>query len=102
MRLQILSPSHVSTAGLPNPWLFTTEAYNFDVNPKSNGVTVLINLDESSTVGGTMGSDHPYSWYHSFDGGRAWYTTGGANSPDYLDTNFRRHLLGGIRYAAHF
>ena len=101
-RLQIVNTTHISTVGLPNPWTFTTEAYNFDVNPKTNGVTVLINLDETSVAGGTMGADHPYSWYHSFDGGRVWYTTGGANSPDFADANFLRHLLGGIRYAGRF
>jgi len=21
-----------------------------------------------------MGADHPISWYHTYDGGRAWYT----------------------------
>ncbi len=100
--LQIINTTHVSTVGLPNPWNFTTEAYNFDVNPKTNGALVLINLDETSVSGGTMGSDHPYSWYHPFDGGRVWYTTGGANSPDFTDPNFLKHILGGIRYAVGF
>lgn len=101
-RLQIVDATQLSTSGLPNPWTFTTEAYNWDVNPKTRGAKVLINLDESSVTGGTMGADHPYAWYKAYDGGRSWYTTGGANSPDYLDANFLKHLLGGIRYAGGF
>lgn len=101
-RLQIVNTTHISTQGLPNPWLTTIESYNFDVNPKFNGVTVLINLDKSSVSGGTMGADHPWSWYRAYDGGRSWYTTGGANSPDYTDANFLKHILGGIRYAGGF
>lgn len=100
--LEIIDGTHQSTQGLPNPWVTTTESYNWDVNPKVNGVTVLINLDESSVSGGTMGRDHPFSWYHAYDGGRSWYTVGGADSANYLDPNFLRHILGGIRYAGAF
>jgi hypothetical protein len=49
-----------------------------------------------------MGADHPFSWYHPFDGGRSWYTVGGANISDYSDANWRAHILGGIRYAGAF
>ena len=41
---------------MPDPWLVTEEAYNFDINPKKRGVTVLVNLDESYSKGGTMGA----------------------------------------------
>ena len=30
-----------------------------------------------------MGPDHPFSWRKAYDGGRSWYTNGGANSADY-------------------
>jgi len=101
-RLQIVNTTHISTQGLPNPWNVTVETYNWNVNPKVNGATVLINLDETSVSGGTMGADHPWSWFHAYDGGRSWYTVGGANTPDYQDANFLKHLLGGIRYAGAF
>lgn len=100
--LEIIDGTHLSTLGLPNPWVTTTESYNWDVNPKVNGVTVLVNLDESSVNGGTMGRDHPFSWYHAYDGGRSWYTVGGADSANYRDPNFLRHILGGILYAGAF
>lgn len=101
-QLQIVDDSHVSTQNLPAVWNITIESYNFSASPLGNGVTVLVNLDESSVQGGTMGSDHPWSWYQAYDGGRSWYTSGGAESSDYQDSNFLNHLLGGIKYAAEF
>ncbi len=100
MRLQVLSGSHPSTLGLPSLWTRFDEAYNFNVNPRTNGAIVLVNLDETSVTGGAMGADHPYSWYHAFDGGRAWYCVGGAQDASFSETYFRSHLLGGIQYAA--
>ncbi len=61
LTLTIVDPTHISTQGLPNPWNFTDEAYNYDVNPKVNGARVLINLDDTTVSGGTMGADHPFS-----------------------------------------
>jgi type 1 glutamine amidotransferase len=47
-----------------------------------------------------MGADHPIAWCHSFKGGRAWYTAGGHTGESYSEPAFRRHLLGGILWAA--
>ena len=49
-----------------------------------------------------MGDDHPSAWFHEFDGGRSWYTGGGHTDASYAEADFRRHLLGGLRYAAGF
>jgi len=57
-------------------------------------------LDESMYSGGTMGADHPIAWCHRFQGGRAWYTGGGHTIESYSEPAFRRHLLGGFRWAA--
>jgi type 1 glutamine amidotransferase len=91
--------AHPSTSSLPDSWLRTDEWYNFMSNPRGQ-VTVLTRLDESSYTGGTMGTDHPHSWYHAYDGGRAWYTGGGHTSESYSEPLFLAHLLGGIQYAA--
>ncbi len=90
---------HLSTRDLPQKWSLRSEAYNYDVDPSSNGARVLVNLDDTTVTGGKMGRLHPYSWYHDFDGGRVWYTVGGANIPDYDNPEVLLHLLGGIRYA---
>jgi type 1 glutamine amidotransferase len=102
MTLSVVDGTHISTQGLPNPWTTTFEAYNFDVNPKVNGVHVLLNLNDTTVSGGTMGADHPFSWYRHYDGGRSWYSVGGANVAEYSDTNWMNHVLGGIRYAGAF
>ncbi|CAA9337513.1 CBM32 / CBM47 [uncultured Microcoleus sp.] len=96
--VRIENTAHRSTASLPNPWVRTDEWYNFQSNPRGN-VQVLANLDETSYTGGTMG-DHPIAWYHSYDGGRAWYTGGGHTIESYSEPAFRQHILGGIQYAA--
>jgi len=65
-------------------------------------VHVVATLDETSYSpgAGAMGADHPIAWWHSYQGGRAWYTAGGHTAESYAEPLFRRHLLGGIRYAA--
>lgn len=61
---------------------------------------VLLTIDETSYQGGEMNGDHPISWYHTFDGGRAWYTAMGHTSASFAEPLFRAHLWGGILYAA--
>jgi cytochrome c len=39
------------------------------------------------------------AWYHSFDGGRAFYTELGHTDESYADPLYLKHLLGGIQYA---
>lgn len=93
------APDTPSTRMLPEAWTRRDEWYNFDANPRDS-VQVLLTLDESTYEGGTMGDDHPIAWRHEFDGGRAWYTAGGHTKASYEASLFRRHLLGGLRWAA--
>lgn len=88
---------HISMKDFPDTWEMKDEFYNF----KSfySKVNVLVNLDESTYEGGTMGEQHPMSWYHAFDGGRAFYTGFGHTEEMYADTVFLNHLLGGLKYA---
>jgi hypothetical protein len=39
------------------------------------------------------------SWYHEYDGGRAWYTNMGHTDATFSEPQFLRHLAGGIKYA---
>ncbi len=100
-QLDVEQAAHASTEHLPARFSLQDEWYNFRANPRS-AVTVLLRLDESSyTPGiGAMGSDHPITWCHEFDGGRAWYTAIGHRSELYSDPLYLQHLLGGIRWAA--
>jgi cytochrome c len=78
-------------------WQRTDELYNFKkLNPD---VHVLITIDEKSYKGGTNGAYHPMSWYHEYDGGRAFYTEPGHTEASYTEPNYLKHLLGGIQYA---
>jgi type 1 glutamine amidotransferase len=97
--IDVSDRSHPSTNRLPARWMRTDEWYNFAADPRGR-VHVLATLDESTYSGGTMGADHPIAWCHPFKGGRAWYTAGGHTTKSYAEPAFRRHLLGGILWAA--
>jgi cytochrome c len=85
---------------LPERWTRADEWYNFRTDP-SDEVHVLAALDEGSySPGGGMGSEHPISWCHDYDGGRAWYTGAGHTPESYREDLFLDHLLGGIEAAA--
>ena len=91
--------THPATAHLGATWTRTDEWYNYRTNPRPN-VHVLQSLDESSYTGGEMSGDHPITWYHAQGTGRSFYTGLGHTIESYADDDFRRLLLGGIRYAA--
>lgn len=96
--LRVEDTTHVSTRMLPEAWTRRDEWYNFRSNPREN-VRVLARLDESTYEGGAMGDDHPWTWCHPYEGGRAWYTAGGHTKAAYQEPLFRQHLLGGILWA---
>ncbi|HMG70736.1 MAG TPA: ThuA domain-containing protein [Gemmatimonadaceae bacterium] len=94
---RVLDKSHPSTEGFPDTLVREDEFYNFkSIDPT---IHVLIEIDEKSYQGGTNGDHHPMSWYHDFDGGRAWYTNMGHTEATYSEPLFLKHLLGGLRYA---
>jgi type 1 glutamine amidotransferase len=100
-QIDVADPRDPSTAGLPAVWTRTDEWYNFTSDPRPS-VNVLMTLDERTYDPGpdAMGADHPISWWHAYDGGRAWYTGLGHTDETYSDPLFLAFLLGGIRYAA--
>ncbi|MGZ3573510.1 MAG: ThuA domain-containing protein, partial [Gemmatimonadaceae bacterium] len=94
---RVLDKSHPSTQGFPDTLVREDEFYNFkSIDPT---IHTLIEIDEKSYEGGTNGAHHPMSWYHDFDGGRAWYTNMGHTEATYSEPLFLQHLLGGLRYA---
>lgn len=97
--LRLEDPEHPLVGGIPAAWKVTDEPYNFRTNPRAK-VKVLMTADESSYKGGTMGADHPITWCHSYQGGRAWYTQLGHRAELYADPTFQTLLLQGVRYAA--
>ena len=93
----MLDKSHPSTQGLPDRWEREDEFYNFKSIDRD--IRVLVDIDETSYQGGTNGDRHPMSWYHDYDGGRAFYTNMGHTEATFSEPLFLRHLLGGLRYA---
>ena len=98
-RMYVTETAHPSTRHLPATWVWTDEWYDFRDGPGA-GVTVLIELDESSVRGGAMGDPHPIAWYHEYGGGRAFYTGLGHRASAFSDPLYMSHLLGGIVWAA--
>jgi type 1 glutamine amidotransferase len=96
--IRVEDRNNPSTLHLPASWTRADEWYNFRSSPRPD-VHVLMNLDEASYAGGTMG-DHPITWCHDYSGGRAWYTGLGHTEESYQDPLFEQMLLGGIRIAA--
>ncbi|WP_281540494.1 ThuA domain-containing protein [Maribacter aestuarii] len=78
-------------------WTRSDEIYNYkNINPDVN---VIMTVDESTYEGGQNGENHPFSWYHEFDGGRAFYTGAGHTQESFSEELFLKHILGGIQYA---
>ncbi|SMG09077.1 ThuA domain-containing protein [Arenibacter troitsensis] len=78
-------------------WHRSDELYNFKkLNPEVN---VLMTVDEETYEGGKNGEHHPMSWFHEYDGGRAFYTALGHTAESFSEDLFLRHFLGGINYA---
>lgn len=76
------------------------EWYSYTANVRSkDGFAILLTIDESTYEGGDMGDDHPITWAHEYDGGRAFYTGLGHTFP--ADHPFlSNQLISGIEWAA--
>ncbi|RTE53396.1 PKD domain-containing protein [Arenibacter aquaticus] len=96
-KLRIVDKGHEATVGMADTWMKKDEWYNFkDINPD---IKVLLEIDETSYQGGENGEHHPISWYHDYDGGRAFYTEMGHTDVTFENPDFLKHLLGGLNYA---
>jgi cytochrome c len=95
--VQVTDKNHASTSALPDSFSLADEWYNFrDIYEFIN---VVAKVDESTYQGGEHNHDHPISWYHDYDGGRAFYTGLGHTDETFSNAEFLQHLLGGLTYA---
>ena len=92
----------------PAKLLWTDEWYEFSAR-KADDLKFLLSVDEKSynpyakwgeNEGKGMGNFHPISWYHPYDGGRAFYTALGHIALTFSDQIFQNHIYGGIYWAA--
>jgi uncharacterized protein len=98
----------------PKKLLWTDDWYEFGER-KADDLHFLVSVDEKTYApyakwegkegketkeGKGMGTHHPISWYHNYDGGRAFYTALGHIPLVYSDQTFLDHIYGGIYWAA--
>lgn len=96
--IRVLEPTHPAVAHLPDTWTRTDEWYNYKIIQPD--LKVLLNLNESTYKGGTMGKNHPIAWYQDLQGGgRSVYTGGGHTIESYSEPLFVEHLLRCILFA---
>lgn len=93
---------------MPDRRLWTDEWYQYG-EEKIDDLNYLLTVDENTfdpkvkwgdNIGNGMGDFHPISWYHNYDGGRAFYTGLGHVPATFGDLIFLEHLFGGIYWAA--
>jgi len=75
----VLDKSHV-TQGFPDTLVAKT---SFTTQVDRPTIHTLIEIDEKSTRAAPRRPTIPWSWYHDFDGGRAWYTEHGSYRATY-------------------
>ena len=88
------------TDHLDTTWIIKDEWHRFAKNPRER-VNVLLSLDEASYEGEQkMGGDHPFTWYHYFEGGRSFFTSLGHTPEIYGNKDFQEMLRKGIIWAS--
>lgn len=94
----VVNKNHPAVSFMPDTLRRMEEIYNFK-SFKKELVTVLITIDEKSYTGGKMPGYHPIAWYHTYDGGRAFYTEWGHHPETFTEPLFLRHIAGAITWA---
>lgn len=106
--LRVVNSNFPGLERMPQSRLWTDEWYEFG-EEKIDDLNYLITVDETTydpkvqwgeRIGNGMGDFHPISWYHNYDGGRAFYTAMGHIPATFSDPLFLEHLYGGIYWAA--
>lgn len=97
--LHVEQHEHPTVSHLPKTWVRTDEWYDFRSNPRSS-VNVLMRIDEATYNGGRMSGDHPVTWCHEFEGGRAWYTALGHTKESYSESEFVEMIRRALSWVA--
>jgi type 1 glutamine amidotransferase len=98
--IKVVDRGHPSTSFLGETWAWEDEFYYLKSMPA--GLHILLAGDLSTLDDPAKPQNkttQPLAWYHEFEGGRCWFTALGHKKEHYADSNFRKHLLGGIRWA---
>ena len=96
-KFHVTEKNHPLVLGMPDEFERTDEFYSFkQIDPS---IKVVLTIDEKSYRGGKNGENHPMSWYHEFDGGRAFYTAMGHTNETFTEELFLNHVWAGLQYA---
>ncbi len=85
--VRVVNANHPSTDGLSQSW------------NQSNSYFKAISYSPDIMVVVETNDKVPVSWYREYDGGRLFYTAAGGTADLYSNSNFMKHIFGGIRYA---
>jgi uncharacterized protein len=101
-RLNIIDKKTPSTKNLPDTISRSDEYYSFKKGMATD-LHVVMTLDENTENYGQqvnlkMGDFHPISWYHDFEGGRAFYTALGHTDQSFSEPFVLDHILGALQY----
>lgn len=104
--VRVVDPRHPATRDLPATFTWGPDEcyYHDNFNPDIKPLLVVDpgKLDDPKKdeyPGKRFGDAMPLAWYHTFDGGREFYTALGHNIPQYKDPILTKHILGGILWA---
>ncbi|KAJ3512885.1 hypothetical protein NLJ89_g3263 [Agrocybe chaxingu] len=104
----VIDENHPSTSMLPTNWVIPDEVYNFEIDPRSLGATVVLAADESTVVDNGVrrfdqGTPHPIAWFEEKGAGvqpgnvagRSFYTSLGHLNETWSDELFISHCTSG-------
>jgi type 1 glutamine amidotransferase len=103
--VRVCQPDFAAMGKLPASFEWADECYYFHhLNPD---IRVLLSADPSKIADPKKQSDPPelvdsaipLAWYHTFDGGREFYTALGHKKEDYTNPLLYNQILGGIIWA---
>lgn len=102
--VNVIDAKHPSVTHLPRKWVRVKGDEFYYLKQMSVNLHVVA-VNDATTLKGenerrldTFGDVFPSVWCHEFDGGRSWYTSLGHDKGDYMDEEFRKHILGGIAW----
>lgn len=107
-KLRVVNANFPGMETMPSSRVWTDEWYQYQ-DATVDDLNYLITVDETTfdpkvqwgeKIGNGMGEFHPISWYHDYDGGRAFFTGMGHVPATFSDPVFLDHLYGGIWWAA--
>jgi len=104
--VRVVDPRHPATCDLPATFTWGPDEcyyhdnFNKDIKPLLVVDPSTLNDPQKGIYpGNRFGDAMPIAWYHTFDGGREFYTALGHNIAQYKDPILTKHILGGILWA---